>query len=119
MLKNSVPSPCADKPLDTRRCLQRGQTIWFVTSWVVTQEELGQQPEKQKENMQSVTGWINDVDTCNVGASVGNTEKAGHKAVSLQSIENRKCYETEKEKGKFICESFQLDTNAILKTDAK
>ena len=36
-----------------------------------------------------------------------------------KSIENRQCYETEKEKRKFIRESFQLDTNAILNADAK
>ena len=46
-------------------------------------------------------------------------EKTGRKADSVQSIENRQCYETEKEKQKFIRESFQLDTNEILKTDAK
>ena len=51
------------------------------------------------------------------GASVGNGEKAGQKADSVQSIENRKCYETEKEKQKFIHESFQLDMYAILNAD--
>ena len=34
-------------------------------------------------------------------------------------MENRQFYETEGEKHKFIRESFQLDTNAILKADAK
>ena len=34
--------------------LQRGQTIGFVTSCLVTQEELGQQPEKRKETRHSV-----------------------------------------------------------------
>ena len=34
------------QPLD----LQRGQTIGCVTSWVVTQGELGQQPEMRQEN---------------------------------------------------------------------
>ena len=56
------------------------------------------------------------------GASVGYTEKvekAGQKMECVQTIENRQSYETEEEKRKFICESFQLDTNAILNTDAK
>ena len=39
------------EPLD----LQRGQTIGFLTSCVVMQEELGQRPEKCDENTQSVT----------------------------------------------------------------
>ena len=39
------------EPLD----LQRGQTIGVVTSFVVMQEELGQQPEKRKEDTQCVT----------------------------------------------------------------
>ena len=37
----------------------------------------------------------------------------------IQTIENRQFYETEEEKQKFICECFQLDTNAILNGDAK
>ena len=44
--------------------LQRGQTIRFVTSSVVTQEELGQRLEKHKENTQSITRRINDAETC-------------------------------------------------------
>ena len=99
--------------------LQGGQTIGFMISCIVTQEELGQHPEKRKENTQSVTGRINDADTRIGGTSVGNAEKAGQKADSLQSIENRQCYETKKEKRKFIRESFQLDRNAILIADAK
>ena len=90
-----------------------------MTSCVVTQEELCQQPEKRKENRQSVTGQINDMDTRKGSASVGNTEKAGHKADSVQYIENRQCYKTEKKKQKFIFKSFELDMNAILNTDAK
>ena len=97
----------------------RGQMIGFVTSCVVTQEELGQRPEKHKENTQSVTGRINDAEARIGSADVGNTEKAGHKADSVQSIENRQFCETKKEKQKFIHESFQLDMNAILNTDAK
>ena len=72
--------------------------------------------------MQCVTGWSNDAETCIGCASVGNAEKvekAGRKAEWLQTIENRQSYETEEEKGKFICESFQLDTKAILTADAK
>ena len=88
--------------------LQRGQTIGFVMSWVVTQEELGQQPEKRKENTHSIAGQINDKGTCIGGASVENAEKAGWKADSVQSIGSRQCYETEKEKRKFICESLAL-----------
>ena len=34
-------------------------------------------------------------------------------------MESRRCYETEEEKQKYIRESFHLDTNAILNTDAK
>ena len=37
----------------------------------------------------------------------------------VKTIENRQSYETEEEKRKFNCESFQLDTNAILKMDGK
>ena len=67
------------EPLD----LQRGQTIGFVTSCVVAQEELGQRREKRNENMQSVTGQINDLETHIYGASVWNIEKAGRKADSV------------------------------------
>ena len=85
--------------------LQWGQVIGFVMSCLVTQEELGQQPEMRKENTQSITGRINDTETCIGGANVGNAKKAGRKADSVQSIENRRCYETEEEKGKFTCKS--------------
>ena len=71
----------------------------------LTQEELGQQPEKRKENKQLVTGWSNCAETCIGGTSVGNVEKvekAGRKAECEQTIENRKSYETETEKRKFI-----------------
>ena len=47
------------EPLD----LQRGQTIGFVTSCILTQEEQGQRLEKCKENTQRVTGRINDTET--------------------------------------------------------
>ena len=70
--------------------LKRGQTIGLVTSCIVMQEEQGQRPEKRKEDMQSV-----------------------------QSIENRRCYETVEEKRQFIRESFQLYMNSILNADAK
>ena len=39
--------------------------------------------------MQNVTGWSNNADTRIGGASLGNPEKAGWKAHSVQSIENR------------------------------
>ena len=71
---------------------------------------------------QCVTGQSNCTETCIGGASVGNAEKvekAGWKAECVQTIENRQSYETEEEKQKFIRESFQLDTNAILNADAK
>ena len=84
-----------------------------MTSCAVTQEELGQRPEKCKEDTQCVTGRSID------GASGGNAEKAGWKADSVQSIENRQFYETKGEKHQFIHESFQLDTNKISNADAK
>ena len=59
------------------------------------------------------------MDTCLGGASGGNMEKAGWKAGSVQSTGNRQFYETEGEKHQFIRESFQLDTNAVLKADDK
>ena len=46
------------------------------------------------------------MDTRIGGTSGGDAEKAGQKADSVQSIENRKFYETEEEKHKLICESF-------------
>ena len=49
----------------------------------------GQLSEKCKEKKQSFTGQSKDTDTCIGGASEGNTEKAGRKAGSVQSIENR------------------------------
>ena len=103
------------QPLD----LQRGQTLGCVLSCVVKQEELGQRPEMHNENTLCVTERSNDVDTHIGGASVRNAEKAGRKADSVQSLGNRQCYETEEEKRKFIRESFQLDSNAILNEDAK
>ena len=85
--------------------LQRGQSIGVMTSCVVTQEELGQQSERHKEDTQCVTGQSNCVETHIGGARVGNTEKvekAGQKAECVQNIENRQSYETETEKQKFI-----------------
>ena len=61
----------------------------------------------------------NDTDTHIGGAIVGDAEKAGSKADSVQSIENRHSYETIEEKRQFISESFKLDTNKILNADAK
>ena len=89
--------------------LQRGQTIRVVTSCIVTQEELGQQPEKRTEDTQCITGRSNDTETCIGCASVGNPEKvhkAGQKAECIQTIENRQSYETEEEKQTIIRESF-------------
>ena len=81
--------------------------------------EPGQLTEKRKEDTQSVTGRNNDTDTHIGDSSGGNVEKAGWKAGSVQSIENRQCYKTKGEKHQFIIESFQLDTNTILNADAK
>ena len=77
------------------------------------QEKKDQAPVENSDVMQSVTGKSNDMDTCIGGASVGDAEKAGRKADSVQSIENRTFYETKEEKWQFICESFQLDANEI------
>ena len=99
--------------------LKRGQLKGLVMSCIVTQEEQGQVPVKRKEDMPSVTEQSNDMGTHIGGASVGNEEKAGWKADSVQSIENRWCYETEEKKRKFIRESFQLDMNALLNADSK
>ena len=88
----------------------------------MTQEDLGQQSEKCNENTQGVTGQSNCAETCIGGTSVGNVEKveqAGQKAECLQTIESRQSYKTDEEKGKFIRESFLLDTNAVLNVDAK
>ena len=73
--------------------LKRGQTIELVTK-----EEQGQTPVAHSDATQIVKGR----------SSVGETDKAGQKADSIQSIENRKFYETKEEKRQFICESFQL-----------
>ena len=43
---------------------------------------------------QSVTETSNETNSCIGGASVGDTEKAGWKADSVQSVENRKFYKT-------------------------
>ena len=72
--------------------------------------------------MQCIKGRSNCAETHIGGAGVGKSEKvekAGQKAECVQTIENRQSYETEEEKQKFIRESFQLDTNAILNADAK
>ena len=59
------------------------------------------------------------MDTRIGGANGGNMEKAGWKAGSVQSIENRQFYKTKWEKRQFIRESFQLDMNEMLNADAK
>ena len=56
----------------------------------------------------------NDTDT-----HIGSTEKAGLKADSVQSVENKKFYETKEEKQQFIRDRFQLDANEILDADEK
>ena len=99
--------------------LKRGQAIGLVTSYVVMQAEQGQTQEMCKEDTQSITGRSNDTDTWIGGSSEGDAEKAGQKADSVQSIENRQFYKTLGEKIQFIHEKFQLDTNEILNADAK
>ena len=63
--------------------------------------------------------WSNDPESRIGGASVGDAEKAGLKADSAESIENRKFYETEEEKRQFLRESFQLDEKEILSAAKK
>ena len=67
--------------------LKRGQTIRLVMSCVVTQE--GQSPVAHSEALRSITGMSNDMNTCIGGTCRGDAEKAGQKADSAQSIENR------------------------------
>ena len=56
--------------------LKRGQTIVLLTSLVVTQAERSQTPDRDTR----------------IGGTVGDSEKAGWKADSVQSIENRQFY---------------------------
>ena len=81
------------------------------------EEEQGQTQAEHCETTQSTTRSSNDTDTRIGGASVGKAEQARWKADSVQSVKNRKYYETEEEKQQFICESFQLDANEILNAD--
>ena len=99
--------------------LKRGLTMGLVTLCVVTQEEQGQAPAERCDATQSIGRTSYDTDTHTGGASVDDTEKAGWKADSVQSIESRQSYETKEEKCQFICESFELDTNKILNSYAK
>ena len=87
-------------------------------SCIVMQEEKGQTPVEDSDAMQSRSEG-NATDNCIVGDSGGREEKAGQIADSVQSIENRNFYETEEEKLQFICDSFQLDENKILKINKK
>ena len=62
------------------------------------QEELGQHPEKPKENMRRTAGQSYCLETSIGGPSVGNAEKvgkAGRKADWVQKIENRQIYEND------------------------
>ena len=90
-----------------------------MTSCLVSQDEQGQRPEVHTEDTQSITGQSNDMDTRIGGVNVVDVEKAGRKADSVQSIEQRKFYKTEEEKHQFIHESFHLDTNEVLNTNKK
>ena len=51
---------------------------------------------RSAENKNSIVGQINDTDTCIGDPSVGRAEKAGRKADSVQSLESRQDYETER-----------------------
>ena len=51
------------------------------------------------------------------GASVGDAEKAGWNADSVQCLENRQLVKTKEEKHQFISERFYLDANKILNAD--
>ena len=117
--------------------------IGCVTSCVVKCEEQGLQLEMRQNMTPGITEQSNDAGTSIGGAGVGYVEKAGRtpcviersnagdtcigsasrqdveKAGSVHSIDSRQCYETEVEKRKFICESFKLDSNAILNKDAE
>ena len=62
----------------------------LVTSSVVMQEEQGQALVECSNTMQSITEKSNDINTCIGGTSVCDIEKAGRRADSVQSIENRK-----------------------------
>ena len=53
------------------------------------------------------------------GTSVEDSEKAGWKADSVQSVVNRQSYKTEEKKRKFIWESFQLDKEQNIKCRCK
>ena len=99
--------------------LNTGKVVGLVTSCIVMQDKQGQTPKVRKEDMQNVTGQSNDMNTHKGGASLGDVGKAGRKADSVQSIENKEFYQTKKEKGQFIRKSFQLDMNEILNSDAK
>ena len=86
--------------------LKKEQSIGLVTLCLVTQEEQGQLLVKRKEDKPSLTERSKDTDTRIGGPSVENAEKAGWKAYSVQSTENRQFYETKGEQRQFICESF-------------
>ena len=72
--------------------LKRGLT----TSCVVTQEKQGETPVECSDAIKSVTERTNNTETHIEGTSVGYEEKAGRRADSVQSIENRKFYEKKK-----------------------
>ena len=55
-------------------------------------EEQYQTPAERSDATQSITGTSNDMGTRIGGTSVGDAEKAGWKADSFQSVENRKFY---------------------------
>ena len=87
-----------------------------MTSCVVKQEDIGQQPEKRKVNTHCVAGRSYFAENSIGGASAGKAEKvekAGPKADCIQNIENRQTYETEEEKQKFIRESFLYQEDPV------
>ena len=73
-----------------------------MTSCIVTLVEQGQTLVAHNEVTQSVMGTHNDWDTCIGGSSRGDVEKTGQKADNVQSIEDRRFYETEEKKHQFV-----------------
>ena len=67
-------------------------------SCIVMQAEQGQTLEEHKEDTQSVTGQSNDKDTYIGGASVGDAEKAGWKADSIECMQNSQFYKNRRRK---------------------
>ena len=68
-----------------------------------------QTPVMCNDVMQSVTNRLNAAHTSIGCPSVAKAEKAGQTAGSIQSIKNKKFYETKEEKHQFVGDSFKLE----------